>query len=58
MVCVGLFEGDIMKEDPKKMKLYSAEDMAAIYLEGFRDGYQSFREEIVIPVTDPGPECH
>lgn len=52
-----LFEGDIMKEDPKKMKLYSAEDMAAIYLEGFRDGYQSFREEIVIPVTDPGPEC-
>lgn len=46
-----------MKEDPKKMKLYSAEDMAAIYLEGFRDGYQASREEMFTPSKAPGPEC-
>ena len=59
MVCVGLFEGNVSMNDdsPEKMKLYNAEDMAAIYLEGFLDGYQAAREEILIQSTEPGPEC-
>lgn len=44
--------------NPKNVKLYTAEDMAAIYLEGFRDGYRASREEMFTPSKTPGPESH
>ena len=47
-----------MNEDttkPEDEKLYTAKEMANVYLEGFKDGYHKALNEIHEIRTDPGP---